>query len=425
MTICIHGGKLVDPLNNKITESDIYIDRGIIAAIGEAPEGFSIDHKIDATGRLVVPGLIDCQARLRDPGQPHKANISSETSAAVQNGITSICIPPDTSPVIDNSATVELIYHRNANYGQGTRIYPIGALTRELKGEKLSNLVSLKGNGCIAFSNAVEPLASNLVQRRAMDYAAGEDMLIVIHPVDLELLGNGCAHEGAIATRLGLPAIPEAAETAALAKDIELVAQTGVRTHFGQLSCARSVDMIRRAKQKGLPVSADCAIHHLFLTDHDIGHFDSSKLTLPPLRSTYDKQALRDGVADGTIDCICSDHQPHEADAKLQPFPSAEPGISGLDTLLALALRLVEEKVISLPEAFARLSLNPARIFELPGGLIAEGEVADLAIIDTEPHWICRGKSFVSQGKNTAFEGWDFNARVMTTIIDGKIIFQR
>ncbi len=425
MTICIQGGKLVDPLNNKISESDIYIDKGIIAAIGEAPRGFSVDHRIDATGRLVVPGLIDCQARLRDPGQPHKANISSETSAAIQNGITSICMPPDTSPVIDNSATVELIFHRNANYGQGTRIYPIGALTRELKGEKLSNLVSLKGNGCIAFSNALQPLASNLVQRRAMDYAAGEDMLVVIHPIDLELLGNGCAHEGAVATRLGLPAIPEVAETAALAKDIELVAQTGVRTHFGQLSCARSVDMIRRAKQKGLPVSADCAIHNLFLTDHDIGHFDSSKLTLPPLRSTYDKQALRDGVADGTIDCICSDHQPHEADAKLRPFPSAEPGVSGLDTLLALALRLVEEEVISLPEVFARLSLNPARIFELPGGLIAEGEVADLAIIDTEPHWICSGKTFVSQGKNTAFEGWDFNARVTTTIIDGKVIFQR
>lgn len=425
MTIHISGGKLVDPLNNTTTEADIFIEQGTIAAIGEAPEGFTADQKIDATGCLVVPGLIDCQARLRDPGQPHKANINSETSAAVQNGITSLCMPPDTSPVIDNSATVELIFHRNANFGQGTRIYPIGALTRELKGEQLSNLVSLKGNGCIAFSNAAQPLANNLIQRRAMDYAAGEDMLVVIHPIDFDLLGNGCAHEGAIATRLGLPAIPEAAETAALAKDIELVAQTGVRTHFGQLSCARSVDMIRRAKQKGLPVSADCAIHQLFLTDHDIGHFDSSKLTLPPLRSSYDKQALRDGVADGTIDCICSDHQPHETDAKLRPFPSAEAGISGLDTLLALALRLVTENVISLPEVFARLSLNPAKIFDLPGGLIAEGEVADLAIIDTQSHWICHGKSFVSKGKNTAFEGWDFNARVTTTIIGGKIIFQR
>ena len=425
MTIRISRGKLVDSVHNRILESDLYIDKGLIAGIGKAPDGLSIEHEIDAQGSWVVPGLIDCQARLRDPGQPHKANINSETSSAVQNGITSLCIPPDTSPVIDNSATVELISHRNEMFGYGARIYPIGALTRELSGEQLSNLVSLKGNGCVAFGNATYPLASNLVQRRAMDYAAGEDMLVVIQPIDFDLLGNGCAHEGAIATRLGLPAIPEVAETAALAKDIELVAQTGARTHFGQLSCARSVDMIRRAKLKGLPVSADCAIHQLFLTDHDIGHFDSSKLTMPPLRSAYDKQALREGVADGTIDCICSDHQPHEADAKLRPFPSAEAGISGLDTLLALALRLVEEDVISLPEVFSRMSLNPAKIFGLPGGLIAEGEIADLAIIDSESHWICRGQDFLSQGKNTAFEGWDFNARVATTIIGGEIIFQR
>ncbi|MCP4432554.1 MAG: dihydroorotase [Gammaproteobacteria bacterium] len=425
MTIRISHGKLIDPANNEVIESDIYIDKGLIAGIDQAPDSLVVDHEIDAQGCWVVPGLIDCQARLRDPGQPHKANINSETWAAVENGITSLCIPPDTSPVIDNSATVELISHRNEMHGFGARIYPIGALTRELGGEQLSNLVSLKGNGCVAFSNATQPLASNLVQRRAMDYAAGEDMLVVIQPIDFDLLGNGCAHEGAIATRLGLPAIPEAAETAALAKNIELVAQTGARTHFGQLSCARSVDMIRRAKHKGLPVSADCAIHQLFLTDHDIGHFDSSKLTIPPLRSSYDRQALREGVADGSIDCICSDHQPHEADAKLRPFPSAEAGISGLDTLLALALRLVEEGVLSLPQVINRLSLNPARIFGLPGGMIAEGEIADLAIIDTSTHWVCRAQDFLSQGKNTAFEGWDFNASVSTTIIDGIVVFQR
>ena len=424
MTIRIRGGKLVDPAANSVFESDLYIDRGLIVGIGKPPQGLQVDQEIDAQGHLVVPGIIDCQARLRDPGQPHKANINSETKAAVKNGITSLCIPPDTSPVIDNSATVELISHRNEMFGYGARIYPIGALTRELKGEQLSNLVSLKGNGCIAFGNAMQPLSNNLVQRRAMDYAAGEDMLVVIQPVDFDLLGNGCAHEGAIATRLGLPAISEAAETAALAKDIELVEQTGARTHFGQLSCARSVDMIRRAKQKGLPVSADCAIHQLFLTDHDIGHFDSSKLTIPPLRSSYDKQALREAIADGTIDCICSDHQPHETDAKLRPFPSAESGISGLDTLLVLALRLVDEGVLKLPEVFARLSLNPAKIFGLPGGLLAEGEIADLTIIDTSAHWICNGENFLSQGKNTAFEGWDFNAAVTTTIIDGKIVFQ-
>lgn len=425
MNLHICGGLLVDPVGNQTIKSDVYIEQDRIAGVGKAPDGYVADQQINAEGRWVIPGLIDIQARLRDPGQPHKANINSETAAAIQNGITSLCLPPDTQPVIDNSATVELIHHRNETFGRGARVYPVGALTRELAGEQLSNMVSLKGNGCVAFSNATRPLMNNLVQRRAMDYAAGEDLLVIIQPIDTDLLGNGCAHEGQIATRLGLPAIPEAAETAALAKDIELVAQTGARTHFGQLSCARSVDMIRRAKAKGLPISADCAMHQLFLTDHDIGHFDSSKLTLPPLRSSYDRDALREGIADGTIDCICSDHQPHDADAKLRPFPSAEAGISALDTLLPLALRLVEENLISLPEVMSRLSHNPARIFGLSAGQIATGELADIAIIDPDVHRICRGSDFISQGKNTAFEGWDFNGEVTTTIIAGNIVYSR
>lgn len=423
MKLHISNGLLINPVSTETLETDIYVEKDRVTAIGSPPDDFVADHKIDARGHWIIPGLIDIQARLRDPGQPEKANIDSETAAAVQNGITSLCLPPDTQPVIDNSATVELIHHRNETFGHGARVYPIGALTRELAGEQLSNMASLKSNGCIAFSNATRPMLNNLVQRRAMDYAAGEDMLVIIQPIDSDLLGNGCAHEGAIATRLGLPAIPEAAETAALAKDIELVAQTGVRTHFGQLSCARSVDMIRRAKAKGLPISADCAMHQLFLTDHDIGHFDSSKLTLPPLRSSYDKDALREAVADGSIDCICSDHQPHDADAKLRPFPSAEAGISALDTLLPLAIRLVEEQLLSLPQVISRMTYNPARIFDLPTGRIAEGELADIVIINPQAHRICRGDQFISKGKNTAFEGWDFNGEVVTTIIDGNIVF--
>ncbi len=425
MNLQISNGLVVDPAVGKTIESDIFIAQGRVMGIGIAPEGFAAEQQIDAKGQWIIPGLVDSQARLRDPGQPHKANIDSETAAAIQNGITSLCVPPDTIPVIDNSATVELIHHRNKTFGHGAKIYPIGALTRDLGGEQLSNLVSLKGNGCVAFSNATRPLSNNLVQRRAMDYAAGENMLVVIQPIDFDLLANGCANEGAIATRLGLPAIPEVAETAALAKDIELVAQTGARTHFGQLSCARSVDMIRSAKANGLPISADCAMHQLFLTDHDIGYFDSSKLTLPPLRNSYDKDALREAVADGTIDCICTDHQPHETDAKLRPFPSAEAGISGLDTLLPLGLRLVEEKLLSLPRLIACLSYNPAKIFSLPAGRIAEGEIADIIIVDPDAYWICHGRNFISQGKNTAFEGWDFNGRVSATIIAGNVAYQR
>ncbi len=423
MSLLIKNGLLIDPVARNTKQSDIYVVQDKISSIGTPPANFKAEQTIDAKGHWVLPGLVDIQARLRDPGQPQKANIASETAAAIKNGITSLCLPPDTQPVIDNSATVELIHHRNATFGHSARVYPIAALTRELGGEQLSNVASLKANGCVAISNATRPLASNLVQRRAMDYAAGEDMLVIIQPIDHDLQGHGCAHEGAIATRLGLPAIPEAAETAALAKDIELVAQTGARTHFGQLSCARSVDMVRRAKAKGLPITADCAIHQLFLTDQDIGNFDSSKLTLPPLRSQYDKAALREGVADGTIDCLCSDHQPHETDAKLRPFPSAEPGISGLDTLLPLALRLVEEELLPLADIIARVSVNPAQIIGLPAGKLEAAELADIAIVDPDAYYVCHGNEFVSQGKNTAFEGWDLKGRVQTTIISGEVVY--
>lgn len=423
MNLHLRNGLLIDASETP-RDADLYLQDGKITGIGTAPKGFKAEQTIDARGHLVMPGLIDCQARLRDPGEPEKANIESETEAAVKNGITSLCIPPDTQPPIDNSATVELIHHRNELFGHRARIYPIGALTRGLGGEQLSNMASLRANGCIAFSNAKQPLANNLVQRRAMDYAVGQHSLVIIQPLDHDLLGIGCAHEGAVATRLGLPAIPEAAETAALAKDIELVAQTGARTHFGQLSCARSVDMVRRAKAKGLPITADCAIHQLFLTDHDIGLFDSNMFTIPPLRGQSDRDALREGVADGSIDCLCSDHQPHEVDAKLKPFPSAEPGISGLDTLLPLALRLVEEKLLPLGELIAKLTLNPATIMGLPGGKIGIGEVADLIIVDRDSHRICSAADFISKGKNTAFEGWDFNGSVTCTLIDGCVVYE-
>ena len=422
MTMHIKNGTLIDPVKLQESKSDIYIEGNLVVGVGKKPTGFKASQTIDASGLWVMPGLVDSQARLREPGQTHKANIASETAAAVRNGITSLCIPPDTIPVIDNSAVVDLIHHRNAKAGNQCHIYTIGALSRGLLGEELSNMGSLKANGCIAFSNAGQSFVNNLVQRRAMDYAAGQNMLVIIQPRDNDLYADGCAHESAISTRLGLPAIPEAAETAALAKDIELVAQTGARTHFGQLSCARSVDMIRQAKADGLPVTADCAMHQLFLTDHDIGEFDTNKLTIPPLRSQYDKQALREAVADGTIDSICSDHHPHETDAKLRPFPSAEPGISALDTLLPLALRLVEENLLSLPEVIARVTINPARILGLPAGSIAVGELADVIIVDPESNWQCSGKNFFSRGKNTAFEGWDFNGRVLKTLVAGQLV---
>jgi dihydroorotase len=420
MKIRIQGGRVIDPVSGLDQVTDVFIDNQLIAAIGEAPDGFAVEQSIDASGQLVLPGLVDIQCRLREPGQTRKATIASETRAARAGGVTSLCIPPDTLPVIDNSAVIELIHHSNLKAGNLCHLYPIGALTKSLQGEQLSNMAMLRETGCVALSNAFAGFCNTLVQRRAMEYAAGLGMLVVIQPRDLSLYANGCAHEGELATRLGLPPVPEAAETAALAKDIELVAQTGARTHFGQLSCARSVEMIRQAKRDGLPVSCDVAMHQLFLVDRDIEDFDSNKLTLPPLRSMRDRDALREGVADGSIDCICSDHQPQDQDSKLAPFPSASPGISALETLLPLGFRLIEEGVLDLPQLVDRLSSAPARIFGLPAGRLAAGEIADVLLVETGGMTVCDPAGFLSAGKNSPFAGWDFSARVSLSLLAGK-----
>ncbi len=422
MKIHIQNGRLINPESQLDEVTDVFIDGQLIIATGHKPEDFITDKTIDASDKLILPGLIDIQCRVREPGFTHKANIASETRAAALNGITSLCIPPDSKPITDNSAIVEQIHHSNQKAGNRCHIYTIGAITKKLHGEHLSNMGTLKKAGCIALSNALNPFANNLIQRRAMEYAAGQNILVVIQPYDQALYANGCAHEGALATRLGLPPIPEAAETAALAKDIELVAQTGAKTHFGQLSCARSVDMIRQAKKDGLPVTADVSMHQLFLIDRDMDYFDSNKLTIPPLRSEQDKMALRQGLIDGTIDCICSDHQPHDSDAKLKPFPSAEPGISALDTLLPLLFKLVDETELDLLQAINKLTQKPAEIFALPAGQIAPAELADIIIVDNQCHYQCDPVKFLSAGKNTPFQGWDFTAQVCTTIIAGNII---
>lgn len=422
MRIHIKQGRVIDPASTFDGVTDIFIENQLISSVGEKPQDFVADETLDATDKIVIPGLVDIQCRVREPGYTHKATISSETHAATSNGITSLCIPPDSNPVTDNSAVVELIHHRNQKAGNRCHVYTIGAITKGLQGEHLSNMGSLRTAGCVALSNAKFPFTNNLVQRRAMEYAAGLGILVVIQPYDEALYSNGCAHESALATRLGLPPIPEAAETAALAKDIELVAQTRARTHFGQLSCARSVEMIRQAKKDNLPITADVSMHQLFLMDRDIDGFDTNKFTIPPLRSEQDRDALRAGVEDGTIDCICSDHQPHDVDAKLQPFPSAEAGISALDTLLPLAFRLAEESSLSLPQVITKMTINPAQIFGLPAGQISAGELADIVILDDQCHFQCQSTEFVSAGKNNPFEGWDFTTQVLHTLTAGTII---
>lgn len=420
--IHIKGGRLIDPANGIDEVTDLYLAKAVVAGVGKAPKGFKADTTIDAKGKIVCPGLIDLAVHLREPGQEHKATIASETAAAVANGITSVVCPPDTDPIVDTEAVVELILHQ-AKQSAKAMVLPLGALTLGLAGEQLSEMHALKEAGVIGISNADQPLTNSLVVRRAFEYAATHDMTVFIHPNDPSLSGHGCAHEGPLATRLGLPCIPEAAETVAVARDLELIEQTGVRAHFCRLSANRALHMIARARHDGLSVTCDVAAHHLYLTEIDIRDFDSACHLIPPLRSDRDRDGLRDGLNRGMLDAICSDHQPHEPDAKQAPFGETEPGLSGLDTLLPLVLRLADEGVVSLSEALAKVTVTPADILGLETGRLQTGAPADVCIFDPKASWFVSPETLHSRGHNTPFNGWEMLGRATQTIVGGRLVF--
>jgi len=418
----IRDGRLIDPANKRDEITDIFIDDSRIAAIGNKPKGFTEEEVIDAKGLIVSPGLIDLQARLREPGEKHKGTIASETAAAAAGGITTLCCPPDTSPVIDNPAVAEQICHRAAAAGNAN-VLPIGALTQELAGEQLASMQALQNAGCIVMGNARHGIASTRVQRRALEYAATLGLTVFINAEDPWLGADGCVHEGPVSTRLGLPGIPECAEVIAVGRDLMLIEQTGVRAHFGQLSTVRAAEMIAEARAKGLPVSADVSAHQLYLTEMDVSDFNSLCHVRPPLRSQRDRDGLRTALRDGVISAICSDHQPHDRDAKLAPFSSTEPGISALETLLPLTLRLVDEELLTLSEAIARLTSEPASILGIEGGPLGEGAIADICIFDPQRYWTVTEEALYSAGKNTPFLGWELKGRVVRTLLGGRTVF--
>ena len=425
MSLHIKGGRLIDPAHGIDAKQDLFVDdEGFVVGVGKAPAGFKASEQIDASGRIVCPGLIDLRARLREPGLEYKATIESETRAAVTAGITTLCCPPDTEPVIDTPAMAQMIQHRAWRFGQAF-IHPIGALTQGLEGKLLAEMEALDDAGCVAFSNALMPVTDTLVMRRALEYAASFDLTVFLHPLDPSLRGNGCVHEGEVGTRLGLPGIPEAAETVGVARDLALIEHTGCRAHFCGVSSARTIAMISEARGRGLPVSADVAAHHLHLTEHDIGEFNTQCHVLPPLRSSADREALRQAVASGVIDAVCSDHQPHEPDAKLAPFSDSAPGISALETLLPLTMRLAEEKIMTLPDAIALLTARPAAILGIDAGHLGTGATADICIVDPATAWLLTEAEMASRGHNTPFLGWEFRGRVTHTLIGGRMIFQR
>ncbi len=422
-TTAILNGHLIDPANRIDQPLDLFIADGKVCGVGETPKGFHADQTIDATGRIVCPGLIDLNVHLREPGQEYKATIASETAAAAKGGITTLCCTPNTNPVIDTPAVVTLI-QRSSQQTEKARVLPIGALTQQLQGEQLSEMAALKRAGCPALSNVYSPLANTLVERRALEYAATFDIPVIIRPEDRHLRDGGCVHEGAMAARLGLPGTPEAAETVAIARDLALAAHTGCRVHFHALSTATAVRMIHNVKQQQHNISADVAVHQLHLTEMDLEGFDSNHHVNPPLRTLNDREMLRRGVAEGTIAAICSDHQPHEADAKEAPFPSTAPGISGLETLLPLTLKLVQEEVLELSEAIKRLTAGPADILDLPLGCLGIGSSADICVFDPRQRWTLRAEEMLSNGRNTPFIGHEFTGRVTHTLLEGCLVYE-
>ena len=422
MRIQILGARVIDPASGLDQTRDLFIDAGKLLAFDQAPAGFKADQSIDAAGLIAAPGLVDLSVALREPGYSRKGTIASETLAAAAGGVTSLCCPPHTKPVLDTPAVTELIIDRAREAGHA-KVYPIGALSKGLAGEQLAELVALRDAGCVAFGNGLSNFPSNRVLCRALEYAATFNLTVVFHSQDADLAAGGLAHEGPMASFLGLAGNPETAETVALSRHLLLVEQTGVRAHFSQLSSARAAEMIAAAQNRGLPVTADVALYQLLLTDEALRDFSSLYHVQPPLRTHKDRDGLRQAVKDGVIQAISSHHQPHEPDAKLAPFAATEAGISSVELLLPLALQLVSEGLLDLPTLLARLSCGPASALRLPAGRLAVGAPADLVLFEPQGSTLA-GSSWFSRGRNCPFIGEQLPGKVRFTLVDGHISYR-
>ncbi len=422
MKIHIKNGRLVDPKNRIDSKQDVFIAAGKIVAIGTMPDGFHANRVIDASNMIVCPGLIDLSARLREPGFEYKATLESEMAAAVAGGVTSLVCPPDTDPPLDEPGLVEMLKYRAKNLNQ-SHVYPLGALTMGLKGERLTEMAQLSDAGCIGFSHADHPLIDTLVLSRALNYAATYGYTVWLRPQDAFLSKDAVAHDGMVATRLGLPGIPVEAESIALTTIIELARTSGARVHLCRLSSAAGVDLVRQAKASGLAITCDVGAHHLHLSEIDIGYFDSNCNLKPPLRSTRDRDALRAGVVDGAIDAICSDHAPVDDDAKQLPFAESEPGATGLELLLPLTLKWAMTEKLDLLRALATITSKAAWILGLEAGHLAVGQRADMCIFDADEAWNVDRATLKSLGKNTPFIGMEMIGKVHYTLVEGHVVY--
>jgi len=420
MKVLIRNGRVIDPTSGRDAVGDLAIADGRLCdALTGKP-----DRVIDATGLVVAPGLIDIAARLREPGYEYKATLESEMDAAVAGGVTSLACPPDTDPPLDEPGLVDML-RRRAKVLSRARVYPIGALTVKLAGERLTEMAELAEAGCVAFSQANEPIPDTQVLWRALQYAATFAFPVWLRAEDHWLARGGVAHDGELATRLGLPGIPVFAETIALGVLLELVRATGTRLHLCRLSSAGAVDLVRGAKAEGLPITCDVGIHHLHLSDLDLGYFDSHCRLVPPLRSQRDRDALAAGLADGTIDCVCSDHTPVDEDQKQMPFSEAEPGATGLELLLPLALKWGARQKLPLATVLARVTSDAARVLGVHSGRLQPGAPADVIVFDPDATWRVSAEALRSQGKNTPYIGYELCGRVRCTLVAGNVVFEQ
>jgi len=422
VSIVIKGGRVIDP-GRFVGVADVLIDDGKIVAVGpglSAPVG---SRTIHAEGKLVVPGFVDLHVHFREPGFEYKETIQSGSAAAVAGGFTTVCCMPNTSPVNDNQAVTEFILER-ARLAGLANVLPIGAITKGSEGKELAEIGDLRRSGCVAISDDGKPVMNSLVMRRAMEYALAFDLTVIDHCEDLHLAEGGCMNEGLVSTELGLPGIPAAAEDVMVARNLSLSELTGARLHLAHISTAGSVRMVREAKSRGIPVTAEACPHHFTLTEERVRGYNTHAKMNPPLRTWADVQAIKEGLRDGTIDVIATDHAPHATQEKQQDFTEAPFGIVGLETALSLTLGLVEEGVLSIEQAVQKLTSAPAAAFGLKKGTLAVTADADVVILDQHEQWEVDPAKFRSKSRNTPFVGWKVNGRVQTTIVGGRVVFE-
>ena len=423
MKTLIKNGRVLDPAHQIDANLDVLAVDGKIAQIAAGIE-LSDAETIDAGGLLVVPGLIDIHVHLRDPGYEYKEDIVSGTRAAAAGGFAAVACMPNTNPINDNKAVTTYIRQKAAAEGQ-VRVYPVGSITKGLKGESLAEFGDLQAAGCVAVSDDGRPVTSGEIMRRALEYARSFQLPVISHAEDLSLVGDGVMNEGFVATQLGLRGIPWVAEDAAVARDVLLAEFTGARLHIAHVSTRGAVEIIRAAQRRGVPVTAETAPHYFTLTDEAVRGYDTHAKMNPPLRGAADVQAIRDGLADGTLSVIATDHAPHHVDEKNVEFNLALNGIVGLETALPLTLRLVEEGVLTLTEAIARLTIGPARALGLPGGTLEVGRAADITLIDPTCKWTLDPARLLSRSKNTPFGGWQLKGAATLTMVGGRVVYQR